>query len=50
MKTPVLSNYSSKVHNESGSETADLLFHQLYKTVDWLGCMRTSVNLPLTPF
>ena len=44
MKTPVLSNYSSKVHNESGSETADLLFHQLYKTVDWLGCMRTSVN------
>ena len=44
MKAPVLSNYSSKVHNESGSETADLLFHQLYKTVDWLGCMRTSVN------
>ena len=44
MKTPVLSNYSTKVHKESGSETADLLFHQLYKTVDWLGCMRTSVN------
>ena len=44
MKTPVLSNYSTKVHNESGNETADLLFHQLYKTVNWLGCMRTSVN------
>ena len=44
MKTPVLSNHSTKVHNESGNETADLLFHQLYKTVNWLGCMKTSVN------
>ncbi len=44
MKTPVLSNHSTEVHNESGSQTADLLFHQLYKTVNWLGCMRTSVN------
>ncbi len=44
MKTPVLSNHSTKAHNESGNETADLLFQQLYKTVNWLGCMRTSVN------
>ena len=44
MKTPVLSNHSTEVHNESGCDTADLLFHQLYKTVNWLGCMRTSVN------
>ncbi len=44
MKTPVLSNHSTKAHNESGNETADLLFQQLYKTVNWLGCMRTSVD------
>lgn len=44
IKTPVLSNYSTEVHDQSGNQTAGLLYKQLYKTVDWLGCMKTSVN------
>ena len=44
LDTPVLSNFSADVHQQDGSSTADLLYQQLYKPVNWLGCMQTSLS------
>ncbi|MBI33451.1 MAG: malonyl CoA-acyl carrier protein transacylase [Gammaproteobacteria bacterium] len=45
MSTPVLSNFSSEIHKLDGSETAELLYNQLFKPVNWLGCMRTASKM-----
>ena len=45
MKAPVLSNFSSEIHKVDGSETAELLYNQLFKPVDWLGCLQTAVEM-----
>ena len=44
LNVPVLSNYSADIHPQDGSSTADLLYQQLYKPVNWLGCMKTSLD------
>ena len=38
----VLSNFTSDCHQQDGSLTRDLLYKQLYRPVDWLGCMETA--------
>ena len=43
LNAPVLSNYSADIHQQDGSSTADLLYQQLYKPVNWLGCMQASL-------
>ena len=45
MNAPVLSNFSSEMHKIDGSDTAELLYNQLFKPVDWLGCMQTAANM-----
>jgi len=39
----VLSNVTSNFHQQDGSHTRELLYKQLYRPVDWLGCMKTSI-------
>lgn len=39
----VLSNVTSSSHQQDGRHTRDLLYKQLYRPVDWLGCMETSM-------
>ena len=45
MNAPVLSNFSANIHKMDGSDTADLLYNQLFKPVNWLGCMRAAADL-----
>tara|TARA_B100001250_G_scaffold112555_1_gene95160 strand:- start:7223 stop:8194 length:972 start_codon:yes stop_codon:yes gene_type:complete len=45
MNTPVLSNFSSEIHKLDGSESAELLYNQLFKPVNWLGCMQTASKM-----
>jgi [acyl-carrier-protein] S-malonyltransferase len=45
MSTPVLSNFSSEIHKLDGSESEELLYNQLYKPVNWLGCMQTAAEM-----
>ena len=45
MNTPVLSNYSSEIHKLDGSESEELLYNQLYKPVNWLGCMHKAAEM-----
>ena len=45
MTTPVLSNYSSEIHKLDGTQSEELLYNQLFKPVDWLGCMQTAVKM-----
>ena len=45
MEAPVLSNFSSEIHKIDGSETSELLYNQLFKPVDWLGCMQTAAEM-----
>jgi [acyl-carrier-protein] S-malonyltransferase len=44
LNIPVLSNYSADTHPQDGNSTANLLYQQLYKPVNWLGCMQASLN------
>ena len=44
LNVPVLSNYSADTHPQDGNSTANLLYQQLYKPVNWLGCMQTSLD------
>ena len=45
MTTPVLSNYSSEIHKLDGTQSEELLYNQLFKPVDWLGCMQTAAKM-----
>ena len=45
MNIPVLSNYSSEIHKLDGSESEELLYNQLYKPVNWLGCMHKAAEM-----
>ena len=40
----VVSNYTAELHPGDGSATKNLLFQQLFKPVNWLGCLKTSVS------
>jgi len=45
MNAPVLSNYTSEIHQPDGSQSRELLYNQLFKPVDWLGCMQTAARM-----
>ena len=45
MNAPVLSNFSSKMHKNDGSKSSELLYNQLFKPVNWLGCMETASKM-----
>ena len=45
MKAPVLSNFSSEIHKIDGSKSSELLYNQLFKPVNWLGCMDTASKM-----
>ncbi|MBM23998.1 MAG: hypothetical protein CMD78_07020 [Gammaproteobacteria bacterium] len=40
----VVSNYTAELHAGDGSATKNLLFDQLFKPVNWLGCLKTSLS------
>ena len=40
----VVSNFTAELHAEDGSDTKNLLFEQLFKPVNWVGCLQTSVS------
>ena len=40
----VVSNFTAELHAEDGSATKNLLFEQLFKPVNWVGCLKTSVS------
>ena len=40
----VVSNYTAELHAGDGSATKNLLFQQLFRPVNWLGCLKTSVS------
>ena len=42
-KFKVLSNFTTDIHKKDGSLTKELLFQQLYRPVNWLGCMKSSI-------
>ncbi len=41
----VLSNFTTELHAKDGSTSKDLLFKQLFKPVNWVGCLKTSMSL-----
>ena len=47
MNAPVLSNFSSEPHNIDGSKSQELLYNQLFKPVNWLGCMQTASRMEI---
>jgi len=40
----VVSNYTAELHPRDGSAAKNLLFEQLFKPVNWLGCLKTSLS------
>ena len=40
----VVSNFTAELHAEDGSATKNLLFEQLFKPVNWVGCLKTSIS------
>ena len=47
MNAPVLSNFSTEPHNIDGSKSQELLYNQLFKPVNWLGCMQTASRMEI---
>jgi [acyl-carrier-protein] S-malonyltransferase len=46
----VLSNYTGGAHEEDPDSIRTRLFFQLFNPVDWLGCMKTAVDMGVTKF
>ena len=46
----VLSNYTGIAHEDEPDSIRTRLFFQLFNPVDWVGCMKTAVDLGVTKF
>jgi [acyl-carrier-protein] S-malonyltransferase len=46
----VLSNYTGGAHEEDPDSIRTRLFFQLFNPVDWVGCMKTAVDMGVTKF